>query len=174
MHRTFGETLLVGGSGVAFRFLRCVPAEDAHKLVRSRAVVSGNGRACLPQSVGGAMRQSGLIAPAPKFVAETGSRKGPAEIVHQEREIAAWRSIDDLLQRRKDRQRQLLRLSLAALVLRECDLGLRNVLASESDHIRTPLPREQEQRHRETGLGAYRMAFLKLPDLIHRPSVEAY
>jgi hypothetical protein len=49
---------------------------------------------CFPQTVGGTVFQSGLIAPTPKGVAEPRSRERPAKFCHQEREVAARRSID--------------------------------------------------------------------------------
>nr|WP_246754651.1 hypothetical protein [Rhizobium lusitanum] len=46
------------------------PPEDRHQLIIGRAVLGGNRRARLAQSVGRAMEQVRLVAPIPHLVAE--------------------------------------------------------------------------------------------------------
>jgi len=71
--------------------------------MRRRSVVGGDSCACFPQTVGGAMTQSGLVAPLPEFVPETRVTERPPKIVHQEGEFSAERGVNYLLQCREDR-----------------------------------------------------------------------
>ena len=71
--------------------------------MRCRPVVGGDSCTRFPQTVGGAVAQSGLVAPLPEFVPETRVCERPPKIVRQEGEFSAERGVNYLLQCWNDR-----------------------------------------------------------------------
>jgi len=119
------------------------------------------------------MVKASFVAPLPKLVAEPSVREWTLPIVHKESQVAARRGADDPLQCRQHGQRQLLRVAVAALVLRKGQLAVPNVLATKAGYIRTPLPREKEERKRKPRLAPDRVTLLELLYLLPTPCVES-
>ena len=171
MHRCFSKSLLIGGARIAFRFLQRVPTEHRHQLPRGCTVVGGDCRTGLAQAVCRAVVQSSLVAPIAELIAEACICEWPLEIVHQKREIATRRGIDHRLKRGQDRQDQFLRLPIASLVLRECQLAALRMLSAEPNDVGSPLTGETQQRQRKPCPRSDRMPLFKLANLINRPRV---
>ena len=119
------------------------------------------------------MTKACFVAPLPKLVPEPGVSERPIEVVHQEGQITAGRGVDDPLQHRQDRQRELRWMMLPALLLSERQLAVASVLASKAGDVTPPLPRKQKERQRKSGLGSDRVLLLVLPNLFDAPSMEA-
>ena len=162
VHCGFRQALLIGGASIRFCHFERIPTENRHQLMRRRAIVGSNGRASFAQAMRRTMAKSCLIAPIAELVSEPGIREGPSEIVHEERELAARRCVDYLLQHGQHRQNQPFGLAIATLKLRECDLTAADVLAPEARNVRPSLSREEQKRERKTCLGPYRVTLFEL------------
>jgi len=131
---------LLGSFRVVLRLLQREPAEDTHKLMSGRSIVSRDDSTRLPQSGGGALRKTRLVAAIPEPVAELGDRKWPSLPSQQERQVANWRGINDGLERGQHRELETDRLPAAILRLSEARPSVSYVLATKEDTIRAPLP----------------------------------
>jgi hypothetical protein len=114
-----------------------------------------------------------LIAPVAEPISETGIRERSVQIIHKERQVTARRAVYDPLQNWKDRQRKLFRFAVSALALCERQLAVADVLPPESDHVRSPLPREQKKRQRKPRLCPNRVTLLELANFLRSPTVES-
>src|SRR5262249_37132740 len=111
----------------------------------------------------------GNITPCTKLLAEIIPGIRSATLRHQECQMSARSSIENCLQLGPDRDHQW----LAGFLLRDRDGTVAGRLWSHPDHIRTPLFFTQQQRKRQSGLGADRMVCLELCNLGVAPSVKA-
>lgn len=115
-----------------------------------------------PQSMKHASpRQARLIAPFAKLRTESGAAILATVLAHQKRHVAAWRSINDRLQLRQDRQGQL-NLRLALL---EREFAIANMLRPKVSNIACSLDRIEAKRKGQPSFGADRVRSLVLLNL---------
>lgn len=96
-----------------------------------------------------------------------------AERRDEEGQVAGGRGGDDYLQFGQDRDGEGDGLAVAVLCLGQSDPALLDVLRAEPDDVRPPLPGIEHERQRQSRLAADRVILLELPDLFHRPGMEA-
>src|SRR5688500_3871379 len=104
-----------------------------------------------------AARYAGLNAPVPKPVAESRRSEWLAGLSHKERDAAARRLVDDLLQLGADRNLHLNRLTVAILPLCKNEPTTPNVVWSKAHRVGSALACVKHQRHGEPCSGPDRV-----------------
>jgi hypothetical protein len=103
VHAALCKSFLIRGARVDFGLLQCVPSENAHELMRRRAVLGRDRRTSFAQPMR-TTRHLRFNATITEPLAESRVRERTTEFVHQKGHIAARRSVDDPLQCWQQRQ----------------------------------------------------------------------
>jgi hypothetical protein len=92
------------------------------------------------------------------------------QIIDKESHLAAWRSVDDPLERWQDRQCRLLWFPVPPLMLREGQFAVPDVLASKARDVGATLPGEKQECECQSSFSSDWVTRLELVDLLNRPS----
>src|SRR5579885_282452 len=121
-----------------------------------------------------ALRQSGLITTRAEPAAESVGSKWPALRSHEECQIANRTFVDDLGQRRQYRFLRCCASSVPSLLRHEANPSVvGEMLPAEAHEIAAADAEKQQQRQRQTRLGADRVPRFELCDLVNGPCVES-